>query len=164
MVITGVADRVPDRIDTSSMLMRFCPPVYQSSAQVLIIKKDTGVLGHGSRAWSRRTTTSDDSISMHTLLLRVPLSPPEAIEKHQLSGLTSFRGATNRIGLIVSGLGVDCKTFGSDEQRGDHFPRRQRRGLSQDPGCDRQDLPAVPGRDVPEYQRRNGPADLRCQG
>lgn len=86
-----------------------CPPVYQSTAQVLIIKKDTGLPVQGAEA----KTSYDDSLSMHTLLLRSPTIAARAIEKQHLGSLPSLHGNSNPIGVIVAGLGVDCKTSGS---------------------------------------------------
>ncbi len=85
------------------------PPVYQSTAQVLIIKKDTGLPVQGAEA----KTSYDDSLSMHSLLLRSPTIAAQAIEKQHLAALPSLRDAGNAIGVIVAGLGVDCKTSGS---------------------------------------------------
>ena len=114
-----------------------CPPVYQSSAQVLIIKKDSGLPVQGME----QKTTPDDAVSMHTLLLRSPTIAAKAIEKHHLASLPSFRNSDNPIGLIVGGLGVDCKTSGSTSVLTLTFR-----------GSDNQDCPKVLDAMVKTYQ------------
>jgi len=84
-----------------------CPAVFQSTAQVLIVKERHRITGpgRGSQDIVRRFS------SMHTLLLRSPTIAARAIEKQHLGDLRSLHG--NPIGIIVGGLGVDCKTSGS---------------------------------------------------
>jgi len=87
------------------------PPIYQSTAQVMIIKRDMGVPGVNQQ----ERTVSDDSagVNMHSLLLKNPTIAARAIEKYHLSNLPSLHDSSNPIGKILGGLTVDCKSFGS---------------------------------------------------
>ncbi|MGD0900439.1 MAG: polysaccharide biosynthesis tyrosine autokinase [Thermoguttaceae bacterium] len=85
-----------------------CPPVFQSSAQVLIIKKESALPVQGAEIKSGY----DDSLALHSLLLKSPTIAAKAIEKHHLASLASFRDAPDPLGMVVGGIGVDCKTSG----------------------------------------------------
>jgi succinoglycan biosynthesis transport protein ExoP len=86
-----------------------CPPVYMSSAQVLIVKRDVAIPVQGTEDRS----AYDDSLGVHALLLRSPTIAAKAIEKHNLRSLASFRDSGDPIGIIAAGLGVTWKGSGS---------------------------------------------------
>ena len=77
-------------------------PVYQSSAQILLIKKEskeklplTGIEGQVSY---------EDALSTHMIILRSPWIISKAVEKHGLGSLPSLRGAPDPAGAIITEL------------------------------------------------------------
>jgi succinoglycan biosynthesis transport protein ExoP len=76
-------------------------PVYQSTAQVVVIKKRpeavTGVETRGS---------PEDEVATHQALIRSPLIVERAIHKQQLQTLRSFAGQQDVTEAIIKALGV----------------------------------------------------------
>lgn len=84
-------------------------PVYQSTATMLIVKKDTKLPGQEADGRS----AYDNTISLHNLLLRSPKIVAKALEKQTLKNRSSLRDEADPAGTIISGLGVDCKAAGA---------------------------------------------------
>jgi succinoglycan biosynthesis transport protein ExoP len=77
-----------------------CPPVYQSSSQVLIVRNETRLPVQGVDA----QRTPDDSLSMHSVLMKSPTVVSRAVEKHQLAKLPSYHGVADPTGAIIASL------------------------------------------------------------
>jgi capsular exopolysaccharide synthesis family protein len=77
------------------------PSVYQSSAQVLVLKKQSDMPISATDA--RGFAPLDDYVSTHLVLIRSPLIISRAVEKHHLSALPSFAGA-DPVGRIAASL------------------------------------------------------------
>jgi len=75
-------------------------PVYQSRAQILLIKKEANLPVAGTE----REVSYEDELSTHMILIRSPLIVAQAIEKHQLATLPSLRGEGNPLAAIIEGL------------------------------------------------------------
>lgn len=78
------------------------PAVYQSSAQVLVIKKRSDALPISGG--DPRLTVYDDYVSTHLTLLRSPLVVEKAVRKRNLGGLKSLAGHPDPVGAIRVGL------------------------------------------------------------
>jgi capsular exopolysaccharide synthesis family protein len=78
-------------------------PVYRSSAQVLVVKKQANAvpITGGDPRWPY----VDDYVSAHLILIRSPLIVNRAVEKHQLGALKSFAGG-DPAGAIAASLTV----------------------------------------------------------
>lgn len=86
-----------------------CPPVFQSSGQMLIVKKDVSIPVQGLEG-SR--STYNDPMPMHTTVLASPTVIARAVEKFNLATLPSLRDSDNPTLKIVGGLGVESKSTG----------------------------------------------------
>jgi capsular exopolysaccharide synthesis family protein len=76
------------------------PPVYQSSAQVHVIKKRSEVIpGPDGMALAY-----EDFIPTHLVLIRSPMIVRKAIERGNLTGLSSFAGQADPTGTIRGSL------------------------------------------------------------
>jgi len=76
-------------------------PIYESSAQVLVVKPQRSVLPvQGLDA----TLGYEDNLATHSLLIRSPLIVKRAIESHRLNALPSLAGARNTAKAIIGGL------------------------------------------------------------
>jgi capsular exopolysaccharide synthesis family protein len=88
-------------------------PVYQSSAQVLVIKKRADALPiPGSDAgWSYM----DDYLATHMKLIQSPLIVGQAAKKKEVQTLATLAGRPDATGIILGGLGVsrDKGSYGS---------------------------------------------------
>jgi capsular exopolysaccharide synthesis family protein len=77
-------------------------PVYQSKAQVLIVKKRhdsvTGI--------DTRNLSIEDFVATHKTLVESPLIIEKAIEQHHLDGLECFDGADDLVEVILRSLSV----------------------------------------------------------
>ncbi len=79
-------------------------PVYQTGAQVLVVKKRADVLPiPGSDSQS---SYYDDYISTHLVLIKSPLIIGRAVKKHDLASLRSFAGQGDPSGAIIGALSV----------------------------------------------------------
>ena len=76
------------------------PAVFQSAAQMLIVKQRTGALPIGG---VNVETRYDDT---HEMLLRSPVIISKAVEKHDLGTLPSMHGSENPTSRVIGGLGV----------------------------------------------------------
>jgi capsular exopolysaccharide synthesis family protein len=77
-------------------------PVYQTGAQVLVVKKRADVLPiPGSDSQS---SYYDDYISTHLVLIRSPLIVGRAVKKHDLAALPSFAGQGDPVPAIIASL------------------------------------------------------------
>ena len=77
------------------------PPVFQSSAQMLIVKRKPAMpLGGVPQEAGYDDTT-------HETLLRSSLVIRQAVEKHRLQELSTLRGSSNPVGQIIAGLKVE---------------------------------------------------------
>lgn len=80
------------------------PPVYQSAAQVLVVKKRPDVLpipGEDSRS-----AYYEDYLSTHLVLLRSRDLIRKAVKEHKLTELPSLAGAGDPTGIIIGSLGA----------------------------------------------------------
>jgi polysaccharide biosynthesis transport protein len=84
------------------------PAVFQSSAQMLIVKQQNRVPIPGIQPEARYDST-------HEILLRSPAIINQAVKKHDLAALPSLRASGNPTGQIISGLSV----AGTPGARGD---------------------------------------------
>jgi capsular exopolysaccharide synthesis family protein len=76
-------------------------PVYQTGAQVLVVKKRADVLPiPGSDA----SSYYDDYISTHLVLIKSPLIVGRAVKKHDLGALPSFAGQADPVPAIIASL------------------------------------------------------------
>jgi capsular exopolysaccharide synthesis family protein len=78
------------------------PPVYQSSAQVLVVKKrsDTLPVAGGDP----RASFYEDYVSTHVVLIRSPFVVQMAVKKRNLASLRSFEGHGDPTATILAGL------------------------------------------------------------
>ena len=75
-------------------------PVYRSTAQVLVVKKEVQLPVAGMEG----QLGYEDTLSTHVLLLRSPLIVRQAVEKHHLASLSSLKGEEDPVGAIIEGL------------------------------------------------------------
>jgi capsular exopolysaccharide synthesis family protein len=87
-------------------------PIYQSSAQVLVVKKtpDALPLAAGSEG---RANQTEDYLSTHQTLIRSPVIVGDAIRKGELGRLPSFAGRGDAMTEIAASLKVSRETNGS---------------------------------------------------
>lgn len=78
------------------------PPVYRTSAQLLVVKKQSIGALIGDRGDPNRQYV-DDYIGAHLFVLRSPLLIEEAVRKRNLGSLRSLQGG-NPVGIIQAGL------------------------------------------------------------
>ncbi|MGL4552596.1 MAG: Wzz/FepE/Etk N-terminal domain-containing protein, partial [Gemmataceae bacterium] len=76
-------------------------PVYQSGAQILVVKKRSDVLPTGTDS---RLSFYEDYVSTHLVLIRSPLVVQRAVKKRDLTSLTCFAGVGDPTGIILAGL------------------------------------------------------------
>jgi capsular exopolysaccharide synthesis family protein len=76
------------------------PPVYQSSAQVLVVKKQSNVLPVAGG--DPRISFYEDYVATHLILLRSPLIVERAVRKRELGNLQSL--GADPVGTIRAGL------------------------------------------------------------
>ncbi|MBY0525333.1 MAG: polysaccharide biosynthesis tyrosine autokinase [Gemmataceae bacterium] len=79
-------------------------PIYHSSTQVMVIKKDRNPLPASDQ--DPRSSYYEDYLSTHSVLIRSPLIVGRAVDKHKLQGLRSFQGQGNPTGAIRGALVV----------------------------------------------------------
>ncbi|NQT16037.1 MAG: polysaccharide biosynthesis tyrosine autokinase [Planctomycetes bacterium] len=87
-------------------------PVYESAAQILIIKQEADLPMAGVDG----QVNYEDELSTHMILIQSPLIIEQAVKKHDLASLPSFRGAAKPVGMIIGGLKVER---GGDRRRPD---------------------------------------------
>jgi capsular exopolysaccharide synthesis family protein len=76
--------------------------VYQSSAQVLVIKKRP----HEFTGMYSQQASTDDDVSVHVALLKSPNFVRRAVQKHKFTELRSFQGLRDPTNRVVSSLYV----------------------------------------------------------
>lgn len=78
------------------------PPLYRSTAQVVVVKKEgaTAALAPGVDS---RTAVMEDYVSTHLVVIRSPYIVEKAIQKRQLAALRSFQGG-DPAAAILAGL------------------------------------------------------------
>jgi capsular exopolysaccharide synthesis family protein len=81
--------------------------VYQSSCQLLVIKKSPSVLPAGN---DPRMTMVDDYMPAQLALLRSPLILERAVKKRDLAACRTFETVADPTGAILAGLGVSRDT------------------------------------------------------
>jgi polysaccharide biosynthesis transport protein len=81
------------------------PPVYQSSAQVLVVKKRTDTLSQGVEG---RYTYMDDYVPTHIVLIRSPVVAELAVRNKKLNELKTFGGCSESGAAagVIGGLTV----------------------------------------------------------
>jgi succinoglycan biosynthesis transport protein ExoP len=83
------------------------PPVYQSDAQVLVVRKRLDALPmQGVSALS----FYDDYLPTHMALIRSPVIVGQAVQNEHLQSLSSFAGKGDPTSFIVGALSVGCDT------------------------------------------------------
>jgi polysaccharide biosynthesis transport protein len=83
-------------------------PIYQSTAQVLVVKKRpdaTPILGEDARMGYY-----EDYLSTHSVLIKSPVIVGRAVKKHNLQDLQTFAGVGDPTGNILSHLTVSRDT------------------------------------------------------
>jgi capsular exopolysaccharide synthesis family protein len=80
------------------------PPIYQTSARILIIKEDAGDIP--VQAMVRQVRAYEENIATQVMLLRSPLIVEEAVKKKGLTSLSVFTNAGDPVGMILGGLEV----------------------------------------------------------
>jgi polysaccharide biosynthesis transport protein len=75
-------------------------PVYRSSAQVLVVKKQANAVP--ITGGDPRLAYVDDYVSAHLILIRSPLIVNRAVEKHRLGALKSFGGGDPAAAISAS--------------------------------------------------------------
>jgi capsular exopolysaccharide synthesis family protein len=79
-------------------------PVYQSSAQVLVVKKRSDILP--VTGGDPRLSFVEDYLATHMVLIKSPIIVERAVKKRDLQSLPSFEGMGDPTGAIVGGLTV----------------------------------------------------------
>ncbi len=87
-------------------------PIYQSSAQVLVVKKSNGSPSQGDS----RATVVEDYVATQLILVKSPFIIERAIKKRDLQNLVSLQGKGDPVELIHSGLGAEREKDGSGSQ------------------------------------------------
>src|SRR5271165_577354 len=84
------------------------PPVYQSSAQILVIKKrsDPMPIAGGDP----RVSYVEDYMGTHMVLLKSPLIIERAIRKRDLTSMKTFEGSGDPVGQVLGSLVVSRDT------------------------------------------------------
>lgn len=75
-------------------------PVYQSKAQILLIKKKADLPVAGPEG----QVNYEDHLSTHMILIRSPLIVGKAVQEHGLGSLPSLKGVGNPTAAIIGGL------------------------------------------------------------
>jgi capsular exopolysaccharide synthesis family protein len=78
------------------------PPVYQTVAQVLVVKKRSDALPVAGG--DPRLSFYEDYVSTHLVLIRSPLVVQRAVQKRDLGSLRSFAGHGDPVGAVRAGL------------------------------------------------------------
>jgi succinoglycan biosynthesis transport protein ExoP len=78
------------------------PPVYQSTAQVLVVKKRSDPLP--ITGGDPRLTFVEDYLSTHLVLIKSPLIVERAVQKRELGSLPSYAGRGDPSGEIMASL------------------------------------------------------------
>jgi polysaccharide biosynthesis transport protein len=79
-------------------------PVYQSGAQVLVIKKRPEALPMAGN--DARTPVVEDYLATHQVLIKSPLIVSEAVREGKLGDLESFGGGQDATGKIIEALKI----------------------------------------------------------
>ncbi|MGF1579456.1 MAG: polysaccharide biosynthesis tyrosine autokinase [Gemmataceae bacterium] len=87
------------------------PPVYQTSTQVMVIRKSSSSLMSRSNA---QMVVIQDYLPSHITALKSPLIVKEAVKRHDLRELSSFSGVNDPTGAVLRSLSVE-----RDESSGD---------------------------------------------
>lgn len=80
------------------------PPVFQTSARILIIKEDASDIP--VQAMIRHARAYEESISTQIILLRSPLIVENAVSNYALASLPIFADGSDPVGTILGGLTV----------------------------------------------------------
>ncbi len=83
-------------------------PIYQSSAQLLVIKKRPDALPMSGT--DPRSTYAEDYLVTHQVLIKSPLIVSEAVKEGNLRSLQSFAGMDDPTGNIISALRITRET------------------------------------------------------
>src|SRR5262249_51948473 len=83
-------------------------PVYQSSAQVLVVKKSPDPLP--ITGGDPRLSFVEDYLSTHLVLIKSPLIIEQAVQKRNLGSLKSFAGGGDPTGAIIASLSASRET------------------------------------------------------
>jgi capsular exopolysaccharide synthesis family protein len=79
------------------------PPVYQSTAQVFVVKKRSSSLPIGP-AVDTRAAYMEDYVASHLILFKSPLIIEKAVQKRALGSLKSLEGAADPAGIIHASI------------------------------------------------------------
>ncbi len=86
-------------------------PIYQSYAQVLVVKKTPDALPMASA--DGHVSAAEDYLSTHQTLIRSPVIVLDAVQKGDLRSLKSFAGRGDTVGEIINSLKVSREINGS---------------------------------------------------
>ena len=89
-------------------------PIYQSSAQVLVVKKSNGAMQ--LQGGDSRVTVIEDYVATQLILIKSPFIIERAVKKRELQNLRSFQGKGDPVEMIRSGLGAEREKDGSGSQ------------------------------------------------
>ncbi len=89
-------------------------PIYQSTAQVLVVKKSNGAMQ--LQGGDSRVTVIEDYVATQLILIKSPFIIERAVKKRDLQNLRSFQGRGDPVEIIRSGLGADREKDGSGSQ------------------------------------------------
>jgi polysaccharide biosynthesis transport protein len=89
-------------------------PIYQSSAQVLVVKKSNGAMQ--VQGGDSRVTVIEDYVATQLILIKSPFIIERAVKKRDLQNLRSFQGGGDPVEIIRSGLGAEREKDGSGSQ------------------------------------------------
>src|SRR5581483_4705539 len=87
------------------------PPVYQSNAQVLVIKKNQDVISLPGMEAQR--LAYDDYVSAHAVLIQSPLIVGRAVQEKKLENLKSLQGQGEPTSAIIHALKVTRENDGT---------------------------------------------------
>jgi capsular exopolysaccharide synthesis family protein len=82
-----------------------CSAIYQSTAQVLVVKKRSDVVSLGGN--DSRVAFYDDYVSTHLVLIKSPLIVERAVKKRSLRALKSFEEQGDAASAIIGSLAAD---------------------------------------------------------
>jgi polysaccharide biosynthesis transport protein len=88
-----------------SLLYAQRAPVYQSAAQILVVKKRSGeVMQFAGGSGDPRVSYVEDYLATHLVLIKSPLIVERAVKKRDLQSLKSFDGMGDPTGAILGTL------------------------------------------------------------
>jgi len=88
----------------ASVYFARCPPIYQSTAQVLVIKRGSSPLPMAHT--DPRLSFIEDYVSTHLVMLRSPIIIERAVERRHLRALESLAHTGDPVGTVLTSINV----------------------------------------------------------